>query len=148
MWAQMYKWPRYGLRGWWEDIFEQVLLTSWILRVSLIIYIVIEASQIFLALNSKITIFLIWQYFTRRSVQFSHYGSCTNTTDLSKEQCYKDLDCNQVNWHWWCIIYNFLFKNEYCKVLYPIWSQPFFSVTTFGHFIQHYWQWICEDIRS
>ena len=32
----------------------------------------------------------------RRSVQFSHYGSCTNTTDLSKEQCYKDLDCNQV----------------------------------------------------
>ena len=32
----------------------------------------------------------------RRGVQFSHFGSCTNTTDLSKEQCYRDLDCKQV----------------------------------------------------
>merc|ERR1712223_1043119 len=34
--------------------------------------------------------------YCERSVQFSHYGSCTNTTDLSKEQCYKDVDCNQL----------------------------------------------------
>jgi len=34
--------------------------------------------------------------YCERGVQFSHYGSCTNTTDLSKEQCYHDLDCKQL----------------------------------------------------
>lgn len=34
--------------------------------------------------------------YCERGVQFSHFGSCTNTTDLTKEQCYQDLDCSQL----------------------------------------------------